>query len=255
MNQPIKTKEMYQRDLNMSRMNLLLSVFFTVVNLVFMMNSITSSFFFSASIPYYPAFFLAFNCRIFKDSVYDTSFKDSEYADTWRETYQFLDSSIFWTVFVISVVMVVGLLLLWYFSKKHKVCSMITLSFYIVDTLFLVVFSLVTKAGGIGLILQLLFHFWIVYYAVLSVRAWKGIATAPTAAEVAKRSGYGTPRYGVNPYVAGSPYGRPYGGYGDDDEDEDEDEESESGSASEEDYEDSVEPDMEEDGESDSFDE
>lgn len=225
---PIKTKEMYQRDLNTSRMNLLLSGIFTVVNLVMLMLGVTTSFLFSASIPYYPSLFFAINCRIFNDSYYEALFDNGRYANTWKEEFPFMDQSIFYAVFAISIVFVIGLFVLWYFSKKHRVCSMITLSFYIVDTLFLIAFSFFVGASGVELILQLLFHAWIVYYAVLSVRAWKGIDTAPTAAEVAARAGYGTPRYGVNPYVAGSPYGRPYGAVdGSDDEDEEyEDEES-----------------------------
>ena len=260
---PTKTKEMYQRDLTMSRMNLLLSVIFTVVNLGMVLGSIVTSFFFAASLPYYPSLFFAINCRIFNDSYYDAFYKtydDGRYADTWREEIEFLDPSLFWAVFAVSVVLIIGLFLLWFFSKKHRVCSMITLSFYVVDTLFLVGFSYFLGIGGIELILQLLFHLWIVYYAVLAVRAWKGIDTAPTAAEVASRSGYGTTRYGVNPYVTGSPYGRPYGAVdGSDDEeeyeDEDEEYEEETEGESEETLEDSVEPDADDACESDSFDE
>ncbi|MBQ4122013.1 MAG: hypothetical protein IJD35_08360 [Clostridia bacterium] len=227
--QPIKTKEMYQRDLTMSRMNLLLSVIFTVVNLVMVMISISTSFLFSASIPHYLSLFFAVNCGLFDDSYYQ-----SFYGDDWKNELVFFDPSIFWAVFAFSVAIIIGLFLLWFFSKKHKVCSMITLSFYIVDTLFLVAFSFFVGAGGIDLILQLLFHAWIVYYAVLSVRAWKGIGTAPTAAEVAAKSGYSQTSYGANPYM-GSPYGRPYGGYDDDEEDEEnEEDEAEADDVSEE---------------------
>ena len=222
---PIKTKEMYQRDLTMSRMNLLLSVIFTVVNLVTVMIGVTTSFFFSASIPHTLSLFFAINCGRF-DASYYQSVLEAEYGADWKTVYpnwesafQFLDSSLFWVVFSFSVAIIIGLFLLWFFSKKHRVCSMITLSFYIVDTLFLVAFSFFVRAGGIELILQLLFHLWIVYYAVLSVRAWKGIDTAPTAAEMAAKSGYSQVAYGTNPYV-GSPYGRPYGGYDDDEETE-----------------------------------
>ena len=224
---PIKTKEMYQRDLNMSRMNLLLSVMFTVVNLVIMMLSVTTSFFFSASLPYYPSLFFAIKCGIFNDSYYNTfyqTFENGRYADTWRSEFPFMDPWIFYAVFAISIAIVIGLFLLWLFSKKHKVCSMITLSFYIVDTLFLIAFSFFVGAGGVELILQLLFHAWIVYYAVLSVRAWKGIDTAPTAAEMAARAGYGYTSYGANPYM-GSPYGNTYRPYGDDEEEEEDSEE------------------------------
>ena len=264
---PIKTKEMYQRDLNMSRMNLLLSVIFTVVNLVTVMISITTSFFFSASLPHYLTLFFAINCGRFDPSYYQSVLEAEHGADwktlypNWESAFQFLDSSIFWLVFAFSIAIIVGLFLLWFFSKKYRVCSMITLSYYIVDTLFLVAFSFFVGAGGIELILQLLFHLWIVYYAVLAVRAWKGIDTAPTAAEVASKSGYGTPRYGVNPYVAGSPYGRPYGAVdGSDDEEyeeyeENEEAEKETEGESEETLENSVEPDTDEACDSDSFDE
>ena len=224
---PTKTKEMYQRDLNMSRMNLLLSVIFTVVNLVMVMCSVTTSFFFSASIPYYPSLFFAINCGIFDTSYYEAFYETYEnglYADTWQQEITFLDPSIFWAVFAISILMIVGLLLLWFFSKKYKVCSMITLAFYIVDTLFLLGFSFFLGSAGIELILQLLFHEWIVYYALLSVRAWKGMDTAPPAAEMAARAGYSQASYGNNPYI-GSPYGRTYGGYDDEDEEEEESEE------------------------------
>ena len=93
---------------------------------------------------------------------------------------------------------------------------MITLCYYIVDSLFLLAFSFYIGAGGIDLIFQILFHAWIVYYAVLSVRAWKGLATAPTMAEVAAKAGYGYASHSA------SPYGNTYSGYHYDDEDEEE---------------------------------
>ncbi len=217
MNKPIKTKEIYQRELLTSRMNLLLSVIFTVVNLVMVMFDDSTGFLFSAAIPHYTSFFFAFNCGILSESYYNSYYEvyeNGKYAETWQETFPFLDPSIFWTVFAISILIIIGLFLLWFFSKKHRICSVITLAYYIVDTIFLLGAAFLLGMGGINLILQLLFHAWIVYYAVLSVRAWKGIDTAPTAAEAAARVGYG-----ANPYV-GSPYGNTYGGYHDEDEEE-----------------------------------
>ena len=222
---PNKSKEMYQRDLNMSRMNLLLSAIFTVVNIGMILMSIDTSFFFSAALPYSFTRYFAILCGQFDDVYYEAALKETYGAD-WKNQFEFLDPSLFWATLAVSLVIVVGLFVLWYFSKKHKVCSVITLAFYAVDTIFLVAFSFIFGANSIDLILQLLFHAWIIYYAVLSVKAWKGIATAPTAAEMAARAGYakhyGTSSYGAGSY-GGSPYGRPYGAVdGSDDEDEDE---------------------------------
>lgn len=214
---PIKTKEMYQRDLTTSRMNLLLSVIFTVINMAMIFFSLDTSFLFSAAIPHTLSLFLAITCGIFSDSYYDAYYKiyaDGKYADTWKNEIAFLDPSLFYTVFIFSVMIVVGLFLLWYFSKKHRVCSMITLAYYIVDSLFLLAFSFYLGAGGIDLIFQILFHAWIVYYAVLSVKAWKGMETAPTMAEVAAKAGYG---YASR---SASPYGTTYAGYHYDDDEE-----------------------------------
>ena len=222
MNKPIKTKEIYQRELMTSRMTLLLAVIFTVVNLVMVMFDDSTGFLFSAAIPHYTSFFFAFNCGILSEAYYESYYavyEGGKYAETWKEEFPFLDPSIFWTVFVVSILIIIGLFVVWLFSKKHRVCSVITLAFYIVDTVFLLGTAFLLRMGGLSLIMQLLFHAWIVYYAVLSVKAWKGIDTAPTAAEVAAKSGYGQTSYGANPYV-GSPYGRTYGGYHDEDEDE-----------------------------------
>ena len=70
MNKPIKTKEIYQRELVTSRMNLLLSVIFTVVNLVMVLFDDSTGFLFSAAIPHYTSFFFAFNCGILSESYY-----------------------------------------------------------------------------------------------------------------------------------------------------------------------------------------
>ena len=234
MNKPIKTKEIYQRELVTSRMNLLLSVIFTVVNLVMVLFDDSTGFLFSAAIPHYTSFFFAFNCGILSESYYESyyaGYEGGKYAETWKETFPFLDPSIFWTVFAISILITIGLFVLWFFSKKHRICSVITLAYYIVDTLFLLGAAYLLGMGGISLIIQLLFHAWIVYYAVLAVRAWKGIDTAPSAAEAAARMGYA-----ANPY-AGSPYGNTYGGYHDDEEESEEDasdEEDEASSAEDE---------------------
>lgn len=222
MNKPIKTKEMYQRDLLTSRMTLLLAVIFTVVNLVMVLFDDSTGFLFSAAIPHYTSFFFAFNCGILSEAYYESYYavyEDGKYAETWRETFPFLDPSIFWTVFAISILIIVGMFVVWFFSKKHRVCSVITLAFYIVDTVFLLGAAFLLGMGGFSLIMQLLFHIWIVYYAVLSVKAWKGLDTAPTAADMAARAGYGQAAYGANPYV-GSPYGKTYRGYHDEDEEE-----------------------------------
>ena len=218
---PIKTKEMYQRDLTTSRMNLLLSVIFTVINMAMIFFSLDTSFLFSAAIPHSLSLFFAISCGMFDASYYksvlDVEFPngwEAEFPNGWESAFQFADPSLFRTVFAISVGIVVGLFLLWYFSKKHRVCSMITLVYYILDGLFLLAFSFFIGAGGIDLIFQILFHAWIIYYAVLSVKAWKGMDTAPTMAEVAAKAGYG--------YASGSasPYGNTYSGYHYDDDEE-----------------------------------
>lgn len=220
---PIKTKEMYQRDLTTSRMNLLLSVIFTVMNLGMIFLSLDTSFLFSAAIPHSLSLFFAISCGMFDASYYKSVLEaefpngwEAEFPNGWESAFQFADPSLFRIVFAFSIVIVVGLFLLWFFSKKYKVCSMITLCYYIVDSLFLLAFSFYIGAGGIDLIFQILFHAWIVYYAVLSVRAWKGMATAPTMAEVAAKAGYGYASHSA------SPYGNTYSGYHYDDEDEEE---------------------------------
>jgi len=155
--------EIYEQKYHRSRVNLLLVVVFTAINLLLLVTNADSYFLFSAFIPYFIATIGMLLCGRFPE----------EYYTEELEGMAFLDNSVFVILLVVAVVLTLLYLLAWFMSSKNRVGWLIfALVFFGLDTIGLLLI------GGISLdsVFDIVFHGWAIYDLILGVRAhykWK----------------------------------------------------------------------------------
>ena len=176
---PIKTKEMFARDLKISSTNILLMVALTLVNIIMIVANTNSTFFFSAAVPKYLVLLFHELC-----GKYSPEFYEEFYGANWEE-FPFLPDGAYWAVVVAAIVIVAAYVLLWYLAKKKKVFTTILMVVFAIDTLGLLVFNTMVYAFDFSAIVDLAFHAWVFYYLVLALKAWDGMEYAPSEAELA----------------------------------------------------------------------
>ncbi|MBQ7365345.1 MAG: hypothetical protein IJW46_07085 [Clostridia bacterium] len=184
----VKTKELYARDLKISSMNILAMAALTLVNIVLVITNSDSSFPFSASIPLYLVLIFSEMCGMRPDAFYEEF-----YGPDWKDA-EFFDPGLFWGVVVVAVLLTAIYFVLWYFAKKKKVFSIVLTVFYAIDTVALLIFNTTIYAFSAMVLIELLFHAWVFYYLILALKAWDGMAAAPSEADLAAQ--YQTP-YGM----------------------------------------------------------
>ena len=155
--QPSKHK-IYEQRYKSARMNLLLVVVFTAVNLLLLVTNSDLYFLFSAFVPYFITTIGMVLCRRFPAELYTGGLEDLP----------ILDNSFFVILLVISIVFTLLYLAAWLFSNKNRIGWLIfALVFFGIDTFALLFIN------GIALdsIFDLLFHAWVIYYLVVGVTA------------------------------------------------------------------------------------
>lgn len=180
---PIKTKEMFARDLKISNSNVLAMIAFTLFNIILIIANADISFPFSAAVPMYLVLMFSELCGMRSEEFYEMN-----YGSDWKQL-EFIDSGVFWVVVAIAVIMVAVYFALWYFSKKKKVFSIILMVLYAIDTLGLLGFCTVVYAFNGSALIDFVFHAWVFYYLILSLKAWDGMGYAPSEAELAAQAG------------------------------------------------------------------
>ncbi len=198
----IKTKEMLLRDLKVSKINLLLAAIIAVVNVILIVTSADLFFFFSLSIPVYVMMLFTELCGMYPAEWYLTN-----YGEDWEAYVPAVDPSMYAVAIVIAVIFVAAFALLAFFINKKAIWAKVTLGLLIFDTVALLFFNVFVYAFSASALLELAFHAWMIYYAVLAIKAWKNLEVAPSQAELAAQATlYGGNPYGGNPY-GGNPYG------------------------------------------------
>lgn len=148
----------YEQKYRTSRMNLLLVVVFTAINLLLLVVNADVYFLFSAFIPYFIAELGMLLCGRFPE----------EYYADGLEGIVFLDNSVFVVLLIISLALTLLYLLAWFMSDKQRVGWLIfTLVFFSIDTLGMLFIN------GIALdsIFDIVFHAWVIYYLIIGISA------------------------------------------------------------------------------------
>ena len=155
-----------ERQYLSARANLLLVIIATAVNLLLLVSNSDLYFLFSASIPYYIVTMGMYLCGRFPADAYGES--GAELI--------FLDNSVFIITLVVAVILILLYLLAWFMSNKNRVGWL---------TFALVLFGLDT-AGllliyglSFDMVLDILFHAWVLYYLVVGIKAHRKLQYLP----------------------------------------------------------------------------
>lgn len=164
--QPQSPKQAYEQKYNMSRVQLLLALAFTLVNIIMMVAGGDSYFLFSIFIPYY-----AVTMGTILTGHYPPSWTPEDY-----EGMPVLDNSFMIIMIAVAAVIMALYLLSYIFSSKHRVGWLVfALIFFSADTLLMILL------GGLDLtvLIDLLFHVWVIVYLAMGIHAHSKWKTLP----------------------------------------------------------------------------
>lgn len=164
--QPQQTtqRSAYEMKYKTSRMNLLILVIATAVNLVLLVTNSNSYFLFSAYIPYFITSMGMYLCGLFPEDYYQ------------GELPVFNNNIVFIVLLAIAIVITLFYLLTYFMSNKNRSgWLVVALVFFSIDTLGMI------ALGGINAeaIIDVLFHAWVIYYLVLGIGANKKLKNLP----------------------------------------------------------------------------
>lgn len=166
----LSPRQLYENKYRTSRMNLLLVVIFTAINLLLLVTNADTYFLFSAFIPYFVAGIGMFLCGRFPEDYYTDGLEDMI----------FLDNSFFIVLLLISIVLTLLYLLAWFMSNKNRVGWIIfTLVFFGLDTLGMLVLNGISLESA----MDILFHVWVIYYLILGISAHYKLKKLPPEEE------------------------------------------------------------------------
>ena len=133
-----------------ARINLLLVIAFTVINIVLLLADGDSYFLFSAFIPYF---------LVTIGMVFTGKFPEDYYTDG-LEGIEFVDQSLLTVTVVIAAVIVAVYALCWLLSKKHKVGWLIAaLVMFVLDTI-----AMLSLSGiALEMLIDVVFHGWVIF--------------------------------------------------------------------------------------------
>lgn len=141
-----------------SRGNILLVVLFTLVNIIIAVTGGDTYFLFSASIPYYIAFFAALWCGKMPAEYYE---------GTGLTEVDFWPSSALIVAAVIAVIIIALYFLFWLFSKKKVGWLIAALVFFSLDTVFMfAIFGFSTN-----MLFDIVFHAWVIISFAIGINA------------------------------------------------------------------------------------
>ncbi len=170
--QNLSPRELQEQKYNISRANLLLVVGFTLLNVILALLGGNYYLLFSASIPYFIVYLSMYLCGKLPVEHYEGDIQD----------YYFLDDSLFIIATVLAFVIIAVYALFWWLSKEKKSGWLIAaLVFFGIDTLGMFYFY----GFSVDIIMNLLFHAWIIYYLVSGIVAAQKLKALPEEDEPA----------------------------------------------------------------------
>ena len=149
----MKQAQTLEQKYRSSRMNLLLMVILTAVNIVLFFTGTETMMLFSATVPYYAVAF----------------------------GYYLAPSGIATGLFVLAGILVAVYLLCWLLSKKNYVWMIVALVLFVVDTIALVgLYIWIKDFSGI---MDALIHIWVLYYLIVGASSGRKISMEPETVE------------------------------------------------------------------------
>ena len=169
--QPLSQRQVLAGKYHTARMNLLLVVGFTVINLVLLLANSYTYFLFSASVPYYLTDLGMYLC-----GKYPAEFYGADYAEL-----AFLEPTFLIAMVVISFLIVALYFVCWLMSKKHGAGWLIAaLVLFAVDTVGMFLWFGIS----VDMIMDILFHAWVIYYLIMGIVVYYKFKKLPEEEEV-----------------------------------------------------------------------
>lgn len=167
----LSPREKYEQKYKASRMNLLLVIIMTAINLILLITNSDRYFLFSAFVPYYTAFIGMFLCGRFPEEYYE------EVGDI-----TFLHDSVFIILLIVAILLTLLYLLAFFLSNKRRVGWIIfALSFFVLDTIGM----LAIQGIALDSILDIVFHGWVIFDLTMGIVAYCKLKKLPSEEEEA----------------------------------------------------------------------
>ncbi len=148
-----------------ARVNLLLVVLFTAINIVMLLTKEFTYFLFSAAVPYFLVDLGMLYCGLYPPEWY---------VEMELVGMEFFDSGLLVVLTAIAVVILLIYLLCFFLSKNMNAGWLIAaLVMFGIDT---VAMFLLTGFSGI---VDILFHAWVIYYLIIGISAYSKMKTVP----------------------------------------------------------------------------
>ena len=169
--QVLPQKSQLELKYNTARMNLLMMIIFTAVNILFISLGSATYFLFSAAIPYYFVSLGAVMCGRMPAEYYEDA-----------EAFEFMNPTFYWIMVVLAVVLILIYLLCWVASKKSSGWLVGATVLFGIDTLGM--FYL--YGFNIEMIVDILFHIWVLIYLIIGLVAHNKLKNLPEEEPVDK---------------------------------------------------------------------
>lgn len=167
-NQPtahVSQRQIWEGKLRMSRMNFLLIIGFTLINTILLLTQNFTYFLFSAYIPYYLVDMGMALCGLYPPEFYLSV-----------PGFVPFDISVLVILSVFAFLIIVFYLLCWLFTKKARIGWMIAaLVVFSLDTVWL----LWAVGFNVAILIDVLFHAWIIYELVIGIIACRKLKHLP----------------------------------------------------------------------------
>ena len=163
---PRMERQALKNKYNSARVNLLMAVGFTVVNVLLLAFGGGSYFLFSMTVPYVISMFGLLFCGMMPDELY---------KEIGLEGMMFLDEGFFYITLAISVLILALYVVCWFFSKKKSVWLKIALGLFIVDTVAMILYYGI----AVDAIMDILFHGYVIWILVSGILAEKKLRNMP----------------------------------------------------------------------------
>lgn len=160
-----------ENNYRISRANLLMVVAFTLLNVILALVGGDVYLLFSASIPY----FLVFNAMFLCGKL------PAEYYDFENYIYDFYENEFLIVMTVIAIVIIALFALFWLLSKRNTAWLIASLVLFGLDTVGMFVLFGISA----DMILDIVFHAWVIYYLILGIVAGQKLKNLPPEETVA----------------------------------------------------------------------
>ena len=168
---PMSERDVLKSKFLTARLNLLVVVAFTFLNVIMALTASDTYLLFSASIPYYAVYMGMLLCDKFPP----------EYYDEFGAYFSFPDSFLI-AMIIVAVVILALYLLCWFMSKKHYAWLIVASALFVFDILGMFWFF----GFDSSMILDIVFHAWVMYYLIVGVKVAKKLESMPEEPIVAE---------------------------------------------------------------------